>query len=104
MTMRYTHIGMDDQAKALAALPMPTGSDQGALQMCRISVGSDRLPMSPDDATQPTDMPAPETPKPRQGGAYDVGSPELSTPDNPGDLWRRRELHPRARSSNHNSV
>jgi hypothetical protein len=42
MTMKYTHIGIQDQAKALAALPT------AALQMRCIPGGSDRLEESPD--------------------------------------------------------
>src|SRR5439155_10408127 len=30
MTMRYTHIGLDDQAAALAGLPMPGGASPNA--------------------------------------------------------------------------
>ncbi len=47
MTMKYAHIGIQDQAKALASLPT------SALQMRCISGGSERLPVSPGVAPTP---------------------------------------------------
>ncbi len=45
MTMKYTHIGIDDQAKALENLP--------ALQMRCISGNTDGQKVSPDDSGEP---------------------------------------------------
>ncbi len=41
MTMRYTHIGIDDQAAALAALPSPSGSARGQDAADRQRLGID---------------------------------------------------------------
>src|SRR5262245_12031357 len=41
MTMRYTRIGLDDQARALAGLPMPAPPAEGSLQMRCISRGGE---------------------------------------------------------------
>ncbi len=96
MTMRYTHIGLDDQARALAGLPMPAPPAEGALQMRCISRGAEGHSSAPADTREPVETPHPETTNPRQGGGCVVGSPELSSPGSPGELWRRRELHPSA--------
>jgi integrase len=49
MTMRYTHIGMDDRAKAVAKLPI------AALQMRCISGGADGLSVAPDGSSAAQD-------------------------------------------------
>lgn len=92
MTMKYTHIGLEDQARALAGLPAPSATWQRIGSAPR-GAGCPG-PSSEDGEGTSREVP-PETPKPRQGGACDVGGPELSSPGKPGELWRRRELHPR---------
>jgi hypothetical protein len=74
MTMRYTHIGIDDQAKALAALP--------ALQMCCIpgvlgshSLSANGAKVSPGNDTTPGNS---------------EGSGVSCHPLAEGDKWRRR--------------
>lgn len=50
MTMKYTHIGIEDQARAVSALSIPESSDQGtALQMRCISDGPGRQQLSSSD-------------------------------------------------------
>jgi integrase len=87
MTMRYTHIGMDDRAKAVQGLPCQwNGSD---------SAVSDRPAVSPADA----EASAEDTPQKRQNPGGDQGSDadcrSLSSDDSGDCQWRRRELNPR---------
>ncbi len=88
MTMKYIHIGLEDQARALAALPAPAGE---WLHIGCSPRGAGCPEPSSDDTQGAPNEGAPQTLKPRQGGACSVGSPELSPPGKPGGLWRRRE-------------
>jgi hypothetical protein len=92
MTMRYTHIGLEDQVKALAVLPAPAA---GGLHIGCISRSARNPTPSQADSGGALDEDSPETSNPRQGGVVTLGSPGLSSPGKPGVLWRRRELHPR---------
>ncbi len=92
MTMRYAHIGLSDQTRALAALPNPC---QHIVSISGVSVGqsvaqpdSDRQSGGPHacDAT-----PSPVTPS-------GISRQKKSPADTAGDLWRRRELNPRPES------
>ena len=87
MTMRYIHIGIDDQAKAVQALKCQwIGSD---------SAVSDRLSPSQPVAECPNDLEAQKRQNPCGDRGSDVHCPNLS-PDVSGDCqWRRRESNPR---------
>ncbi len=55
MTMKYTHIGLEDQAKAVAALPIPKNNDASeALQMrCNSGVTTEQSTSASDTASDP---------------------------------------------------
>jgi len=64
LTMRYTHIGIGDQARAVANLPNPQAKPEGALQMRCISGDSGSRSVSP--AGGPADRPKVESPWPHE--------------------------------------
>ncbi len=87
MTMRYTHIGMDDQARAIQLLGwqrIGSGND-----------GSEQQSVSPDDAAMAADCEAPKSENPCESRGCDADRRSLSPDGLPGEKWRRRESNPR---------
>jgi hypothetical protein len=88
MTMRYAHIGIDDQSKAVGKLPgwQRIGSGTGV---------SGSLEPSPDVANSAAD----DTLQKRQNPGGDQGSDASSRSESPAvaddSEWRRRESNPR---------
>lgn len=80
MTMKYTHVGIEDQARALAALPAPkadSSDDNGqssVLQMRCISGDSDRHSVSSDGVVSP----APKRQNPCQSKGFVTDRHRLS--------------------------
>ena len=95
MTMRYTHIGIDDQARALAALPAPkpassaAPAQDGALQMRCISRDSGRHSSSPCD----TDDAFLKRQNPCQGKGFDTDCRHLSPSGKSGGGGNRTRVH-----------
>ncbi len=83
MTMRYTHIGIDDQAKALASLPTPkVMKDKNSCQHI-VSIPTDIGPhqlTSPDTKTTPK-HPTPKKPKPCNSRVSNTNCHKKSSPD-----------------------
>lgn len=98
MTMKYTHIGLEDQAKALAGLPVPraaackkegswqrTGSGTGGAS-CQSATSGGIEPDAKDESQNDEN--------PREGEGYvTLCHPESSSGNN-GQKWRRRESKP----------
>ena len=91
MTMRYTHIGLEDQAKALKLLPAPN-SCQGIVRKSAVFGCPDKSSAVTDDL--------------RKAAGNDDASPcpqalsgtdrhKKTPPDKGGVQWRRRESNPR---------
>jgi hypothetical protein len=91
LTTRYTHIGLQRQAKALANLPAPsTAWLQSGQQICC----PNRLSETSPDTSVPERTPPPETTKPRGSRGCVADCPDLSLVDKESEEWRRRELNP----------
>lgn len=92
MTMKYTHIGLEDQAKALAELPSPPESLQYIYSTSDGVAGhKPSLPViACRDETQ-----SQETLNPCEGRGYDVACQSVSADGKTANGWRRRELNPR---------
>ncbi|GAA4470059.1 hypothetical protein GCM10023156_62980 [Novipirellula rosea] len=89
MTMKYAHIGIDDQAKALACLPTTW---QG---IGRDSTGGDGHSVAEPDAGSQDEASGGNNKSPVKNEAF-VGSCQSETADAETDeKWRRRELNPR---------
>ena len=91
MTMRYTHIGLDDQAKALANLPAPPPNWQhiGSTLRCQACLS----PTSADTDSSTCTVEG-ETTNPCKCRGCVASSHELSLVDKESEMWRRRELNP----------
>jgi integrase len=112
MTMRYTHIGLGDQAKALAALPSPgpTPSLQPAAtadpNAAAGGVAGQQFSQQlggPTGQTAATRVRAgqkgkkkPEAASALQDGTYDASGQEEAEPGTDPAEWRRRESNPQA--------
>ncbi len=87
MTMKYTHVGLDDQAKALKSLP------------CLHIVCTPGVPEGHNEASDGTERhdsrADPKDPNPGKNGGYDTDGHKKAPPDTDGAKWRRRELNPR---------
>jgi integrase len=91
MTMKYTHIGLQDQAKALANLPAPPTDWQRIGSVLRCQTGlSETLP----DTTIPDCTLPHETTNPCESRGCVAECPDLSLVDKESEEWRRRELNP----------
>ena len=90
MTMRYTHISLDDQAKALRALPAPSCQDI----VRKPTVQSSRRESSPD-AKGPKGERVEEVGNPGENRGYDADCHQMSSDASKGTKWRRRESNPR---------
>ena len=89
MTMKYTHIGIADQAKALAALPNPCqhiGSISG------VPEGQPKTPGVINGQDGTTEAPAATPPGVASSGTE---GQKKTPPGKGGVLWRRRESNPR---------
>ena len=89
MTMRYTHIGMKDQAKAVGHLPNPCqhivsipGDFEGQSVAQPVTDGQHNEEMSVDVKPCPVSL-------------CDTEKQKESSGDSPDDSWRRGELNPR---------
>jgi len=89
MTMKYSHIGLNDQAKALKSLPLP----------CQDIVRKPAFVACPDKSSPVTqsDKQASgvENVTPAHMAACDTSSHKTTPPDSDGVKWRRRESNPR---------
>ncbi len=89
MTMKYTHIGIEDQARAVAVLPNP----------CQQIVISSVVPSSQSEAGPVTETPknaddAPDL-NPSHVAPSDTQEQKKAPPVTEVPEWRRRELNPR---------
>ncbi len=89
MTTRYTHIGLADQAKALAGLPVP----------CQRIVSSSSVPPvlsgSQSDAVVHANGDSVRDVKPSDSAPSDAAQHAESSDGSDGENWRRRESNPR---------
>ena len=99
MTMKYTHIGLKDQARALAGLPVPqaatgkraknwqrTGSGTGGAS-CQSATSNGTEPGAKDESQNDEN--------PRESEGYVTLCHRESSSGNNGQKWRRRESNPR---------
>lgn len=89
MTMRYTHIGIEDQAKALAALPAP------CQEIVRKPAVSGRREASAGDSDRQDKAAGKNDASPCEVSSSDGNQQKKAPSDIDGALWRRRELNPR---------
>jgi len=105
MTMRYTHIGMDDQAKALAKLQGLGGGDDGRGLASPAQGGDNGEPEKcPRSGHAPVDSACQNvatggkgkaSPRNDETPAGDRGYRRNSSPDSESQKWRRRGSNPR---------
>ncbi len=109
MTMRYTHIGLQDQARAVAALSVPqfvagpaaSAAKPAALpKQRRQRIGSApdserRRGVSSIDTSPCREAGAPQTTNPATERGYDADSQSVSSIGKTAKKWRRRESNPR---------
>ena len=90
MTMKYAHIGIQDQAKALKGLPSSwqrSGSDSDDFQgQAESSGGNSRHAKGQERPDVSSDCASSSDAKKQKGASDDSDAPR----------WRRRELNPRA--------
>ena len=89
MTMKDTHIGIDDQDKALAALPNP------CQHFVSISGGFQRHSAAEPKIARPSEDVGSHDATSCKTSPCDNLKQEESPDDTSGDSWRRRELNPR---------
>jgi len=97
ITMRYTHIGLKDQAKALKSLPVPT-SCQDIVRKRAVFGRPDKssaVADGHDGAAGRDDV----TPDPVS--SCDPDRHKKAPPDSGGAKWRRRESNPCAKRPQH---
>jgi hypothetical protein len=85
MTMRYTHISLDDQARALRSLPSP------CQDIVRKSTVSDRQEPAPADSDEHDMVRGRENETRCHYRAYDAENQPVSPPGRENKKWRRRE-------------
>ena len=102
MTMRYTHIGLDDQAKAVAAIPAPRppqakASDAPQLQECLRSepCGETCHLASSAGNTVTMELATVNDENPCGDRGLDAVCPPVAIDGTDGEKWRRRESNPR---------
>lgn len=90
MTMKYTHIGLQDQAKALANLPVPNADRQrpGSV-LDGISGPSETLA----GKAAPACTPPHKTTNPRGSGGCVADCPDLSLVDKQSEEWRQQDAN-----------
>ncbi len=89
MTMRYTHIYLDDQAKALRSLPAP------CQDIVRKSTGSSSHRAATHDNDKQDEERGIESENPCECRGYVAASRPVSPAGNEKEKWRRRESNPR---------
>ena len=89
MTMRYTHIGIHDQARALRALQMP------CQDIVRKSADSERPSLSPDDTGSHSEEAGSDDASPCDLAPCDTKKQKRASDDSDAQKWRRRESNPR---------
>ena len=100
MTMRYTHIGMRDQANALASLPSPKPAPisdvapNPSQQFSQQSGGSNRQTVAKRVTGWQQSKKNPAASKPVQIEACDAAGQSAAEPGTDSAQWRRRELNP----------
>ena len=92
MTMKYTHIGLDDQAKALKFLPAPK-SCQDIVRKPGDFGCPDKSPVVTDDHQEAAGS---DDTSPCSQAPSDTDRHKKTPPDKGGAKWRRRESNPRA--------
>jgi hypothetical protein len=113
MTMRYTHVGLEDQAEALRSLPTIEKSAKGGLEpAARAAIGADQVQRY-STATKPpgghsvTFAGTESEPKEEVGPiknpcgsrGYDTEEHSESSVGKTAKKWRRRESNPRPRTA-----
>ena len=100
--MRYTHIGLDDQAKAVAAIPAPRppqakASDAPQLQECLRSEPCGETCHLPSSAgnTVTMELATLNDENPCGDRGLDAVCPPVALDGTDGEKWRRRESNPR---------
>ena len=87
MTMKYTHIGMDDQAKAIRRLSWQRiGSGKNVSEGQLVALG---------DTKQVEEAPAKKSENPCGDRGFDADRQSMSPDVKSGEKWRRRESNPR---------
>ncbi len=96
MTMRYTHIGLLDQARALASLPAPAMHDDGASQCPSQHASSSNGQTGANvDAAWHDGNKKPETLNLDGSQGSDVSGQSVAESGTDSAEWRRRESNPR---------
>lgn len=101
MTMKYTHIGLEDQAKAVSAIPTPLAapkpakdesapSDDSGQRMGSASVGFDGHSVSPTVSEGGGEADPQKRQNPCRGKGFDADCQELSPIGTDDSEWRRR--------------
>ncbi len=93
MTMRYTHIGIKDQAKALADLPSPSSSAKSKISASEQRTSSALIDSPWQSVSLIVDSGVSVSAKENPCG--DKGYLQKSPPDGECHKWRRRESNPR---------
>ncbi len=105
MTMKYVHIGIDDQARALASLPTPKNAADSVIEkekpkddppesgqrLGSDSGVSDRLFVSPIGTSGCDEGEVQKRQNPCGSKGFDADCRSLSSDDSDDDQWRRRE-------------
>lgn len=92
MTMRYTHVGIGDQAAALASLPAPVSSAQSQPAAPRQRISS--APAVPACQTVTSSGDSGVSVSAKESPCGDKGYREKSPSDSDSQQWRRRESNP----------
>jgi hypothetical protein len=93
MTMRYTHIGIGDQAAALASLPAPASSAQ--VQPAALQQWNSSAPAVPSCQTVTSGGDSGVSVSAKENPCGDKGYLKKSPSDSDSQQWRRRESNPR---------
>ena len=91
MTMKYTHISLDDQAKALKSVTAPASCQDIVRNSC---ISSGQSAASRDNASQSEEAGS-EDANPCDKGVCDAESHSVSLSDKEKEKWRRRGSNPR---------
>ena len=96
MTMRYAHIGLRDQARALASLPAPDDRSSEASQCpSQQSCSPDRQIGTKLGTTRHKSKKKPEMPNPGENQGCDIPGQSVAESGTDSAEWRRRESNPR---------
>ena len=92
MTMKYTHISLDDQAKALQSVTAPASCQDIVRNSC---ISSGQSAASRDNASQPAEAGS-EDANPCDKGVCDAESHPVSPSGKEKEKWRRRGSNPKS--------